>query len=161
MHDSPSGMCRAMCRRGSGSTFHRRMVDTCFSTNLSRRCDFAVGFLQNYCLGYFVATLIIFREMGTSLVQHVREFKRISELTGQLSGTKTRDQNSRWCRTPVPCLFSCMRTWLRRVLAPRTRPRRNRTGVQIAREALQKRPHPWPAQDRLACMLQALPAARR
>ena len=56
LHDGPSGMCRAMCRRGSFSTLHRRMMDTCFSTNLSRRCDFAIWFLQNYFLVYCFAT---------------------------------------------------------------------------------------------------------
>ena len=46
MYDGPLGMCRAMCRRGSGSNFHRRMVETCFSTNLSRKCDFAIFFYK-------------------------------------------------------------------------------------------------------------------
>ena len=46
LHDSPSGICRAMCKRGSGS-------NTCFSTKLSWRCAAAISFLQNYFLGYF------------------------------------------------------------------------------------------------------------
>ena len=35
LHDGPAGMCCAMCRRGSGSNSHRRMVDICVSTNPS------------------------------------------------------------------------------------------------------------------------------
>ena len=47
LHDGPSGMCRAMCRHGSGSNHHRRMVDTCYSTKLFRRCDFATWFYKS------------------------------------------------------------------------------------------------------------------
>ena len=50
LHNTPLGMCRTMCRRGSGSNSQRRMVDTCFATNQSRRCDFAIWFLQAYFL---------------------------------------------------------------------------------------------------------------
>ena len=51
LHDGPSGLCRAMCRRGSGSNSHRRMVDTCFSTNQSRRCVAAIRYLHTYFFG--------------------------------------------------------------------------------------------------------------
>ena len=59
LHDSPRGMCRAMCRRGSGGNFHRRMVDTCFSANRSRNCVTTIWFLQQYFLGGFLLIFII------------------------------------------------------------------------------------------------------
>ena len=66
LHDGASGMCRALCRRGSGSNFHRRMVDTCFSTNLSRRCDFAVWLLAK--LLFFWLLVVTFLEIRNSYV---------------------------------------------------------------------------------------------
>ena len=54
LHGGPSGMCRAMCRRVSGSNLQIRMVD-----NLSRMCDFAICFLQNYFLDFVFATFLL------------------------------------------------------------------------------------------------------
>ena len=56
--------CAVRCAdAGSGSNFDRRMVDTCLSTNPSRRCDSAVWLLQNYMFCWCFATSCV-RKMG-------------------------------------------------------------------------------------------------
>ena len=50
LHGGSSGICRAMCRRGSGGYFHRRMVDTCF----------VLEFVRGHCLVFTNLLLVCF-----------------------------------------------------------------------------------------------------
>ena len=54
LHDSPSSMCRATCKRGSGCNLHRRMVETLLHEPISE-VRFRYLFFAKLLLSYFEA----------------------------------------------------------------------------------------------------------
>ena len=51
------GIGRVLLPFDCSGNSHRRMVGTPFSTNLSRKCDFAIWFLQTCFFGHFKSTI--------------------------------------------------------------------------------------------------------
>ena len=86
LHDGPSDLCRAMYRRGSGSNFHRRMVDTCSLHEPIKEVRFrflVFTLLLGLCFCYFLE----FREscIAMLLIAYLIFFAKWARSTAGLS----------------------------------------------------------------------------